>query len=240
VTGLTSGNWASFYEFRVFGLNSTNTTLANGYFYFFNHNSGQALAAASGTTTNGTPIEQWNFTGSANEVWAMTNLGSGQYQIVGLQSSLSLDVPLNSTNEGVDLDLSASTGGPNQKWILTPASAGYYTIQGVGSGLALNVIGNSTAEGALVEQQAPDGPSSQWSLSATAHLPSLQEQTRAGQIVLQAVLLQGQTCVLETSTNLAQWRPLATNTAPTAGTLELSDEISSADACRYYRVKFEQ
>jgi beta-galactosidase len=240
VTGLTGGDWASFYEFRVFGTDSTNTTLANGCFFIINRNSAQALDAAGGGTTNGTPIDQWTFNGNANQAWALTNLGSGQYQIIGLQCGLSLDVPGDSTTQGADLDLWTPNGGANQKWMITPASAGYYTIQGVGSGLSLNVSGSSTAQGALVEQRGGVGAAGQWSLNAAAHLPLVQGQTLAGQMVLQAVVFQGQTCVLETSTNLTQWWPVATNTATGAGWLALSNGISAGDACRYYRVQFVQ
>ena len=239
VTGLASGNWASFYEFRLFPAISSSTTLANGCYLFVNQNSGQVLDAADGGTTNGTPVDQWASAGSADQAWAVTNLGSGQYQITGMQSGLALTVPGNSTIQGVDLELWTPNGGAGQEWTMTPASGGYFTIQGVGSGLSLNVTGSSTAEGALVEQRAGSGPSSQWSLNATAHLPLVQAQALAGQIVLQATLFQGQTCVLETSTNLAQWFPVTTNTAAGAGTLELTDQIAG-DVCRFYRVQFAQ
>jgi len=240
VTGLPAGGWASFYEFRVFGPDSTNTALANGCFFFNNRNSGWELEAAGGGATNGTPIDQWAGTGGGNQAWAVTNLGSGEYQILGVQSGLSLDVPRNSTNEGVNLELWTPNGGTNQKWVITPVSGGYYTIQGVGSGLWLNVTGNSTAQGALVEQRGSSGQANQWSLRPTAHLPLLKEQIVAGQVVLQAILFQGQTCVLLTSTNLTQWWPVATNTAAGADALILSDGISTGDKCRFYRVQFQQ
>jgi hypothetical protein len=198
------------------------------------------LEAAGGGATNGTPIDQWAGTGGGNQAWAVTNLGSGEYQILGVQSGLSLDVPRNSTNEGVNLELWTPNGGTNQKWVITPVSGGYYTIQGVGSGLWLNVTGNSTAQGALVEQRGSSGQANQWSLRPTAHLPLLKEQIVAGQVVLQAILFQGQTCVLLTSTNLTQWWPVATNTVAGAGALVLSDGISTGEKCRFYRVQFQQ
>ena len=240
VTGLPAGAWASFYEFRVFGPDATNTALATGCFLFYNRNSGQLLEATGGGITNGTSIDQWAGNGGANQAWALTNLGSGQYQIIGVQSGLSLDVPLGSTNEGVDLELWTPNGGASQKWIIAPAAEGCYTIQGVGSGLWLNVTGSSTVQGALVEQRGGSGPASQWFLRAAAHLPLLQEETVAGQVAFQAILFQGQSCVLLASTNLMQWRPVATNTAAGAGALELSDGISTGDACQFYRVRFQQ
>jgi hypothetical protein len=224
----------------VFGPDSTNTALASGCFFLYNRNSGQLLDAAGGGTTNGTPIDQWAGDGGANQAWEVTNLGSGQYQIIGVQSGLSLDVPRNSTNEGVNLELWTPNGGANQKWMITPVSGNYCTIQGVGSGLLLNVTGSSTAQGALVEQRRGSGQACQWFLRPTAHLPLLQYQTVAGQVALQAILFQRQTCVLLASTNLTQWRPVATNTAADAGALELSDGISTGNTYQFYRVQFQQ
>lgn len=198
------------------------------------------MEAAGGGITNGSLIDQWNCNGTASQAWVVTNLGSGQYQIIGVQSGLSLDVPLNSTNEGVDLELWTPNGSVNQQWTITPASGGCYTIQGAGSGLLLNVTGSSTAQGALVEQRSGSGPASQWSLRPTAHLPLIQEPIVAGQVAVRATLFQGQTCVLLASTNLAQWWPVATNTAAEAGALILSDGVLTGDKCRFYRVQFQQ
>jgi hypothetical protein len=170
----------------------------------------------------------------------VTNLGFGEYQILGVQSGLSLDVPRNSTNEGVDLELWTPNGGTNQKWMIMPVSVGYYTIQGAGSGLLLNVTGSSTIQGALVEQRGSSGQANQWSLRPTAHLPLVQAQTVAGQVVLQATLFEPQTCVLLASTNLTQWWPVATNITAGAGALVLSDGIIIGDKCRFYRVQFQQ
>ncbi|HTI98658.1 MAG TPA: beta-galactosidase [Dongiaceae bacterium] len=240
VKSLTGGNWASFYEFQVFGLDATNTTLADGCFRLRNRNSGLLLHAAGGGVTNGTAIEQAADNGGAGQVWALTNAGGGQYELVQLQSGLALSSPADSTNAGALLELASASGGNGQKWNPVPVAGGYYQVLNAGSGLSLHVLADSAAAGACIEQQTDFGPASQWTLEPVAHLPLVSAQTLPGQITLLANLFQGQTCVLETSTNLTQWWPAMTNTLTAAGEMNWSNSVSGNTACQFYRVRFQQ
>jgi len=35
-------------------------------------------------TTNGTQIQQWTYSGGANQKWTLTDTGSGNYKIIGV------------------------------------------------------------------------------------------------------------------------------------------------------------
>jgi hypothetical protein len=61
----------------------------------------------------------------------------------------------------------------------------------------------------------------------------------SGQFKVLATAMQGQTCVLEISTNLTQWSPVQTNTALFDGQLQLGDQAVGGDICRFYRVRFQ-
>jgi alpha-glucosidase (family GH31 glycosyl hydrolase) len=69
--------------------------------------------------------------------------------------------------------------------------------------------------------------------------PLIRGQILAGQFSVQVTVQQGQTCVLETSTNLVQWWPMSTNTAVANGQMELTDGTSSEATSRFYRVQFQ-
>ncbi|MXV14055.1 RICIN domain-containing protein [Hufsiella ginkgonis] len=136
-------------------------TLANGTYKIVNRNSGLALDAKGQGTVNGTPVQQWSYSGANNQRWTVTSLGGGQYKIVGVQSGRSLDVTGQSLTDGAKIQLYDASSGNNQKWIITATSGGYYSIKGVHSNKMMEVAGNSTATGALVQQWASTGSNSQ-------------------------------------------------------------------------------
>jgi lysophospholipase L1-like esterase len=140
------------------------STIANGIYKLVNRNSGLVLDAQGQGTANGTPTQQWSYSGANNQRWTVTSLGSGQYKITGVQSGRSLDVTGQSTAVGAKIQLYDYSGANNQKWIITPTSGGYYTIKGMQSNKVVEVAGNSTATGALVQQWDALGTNSQqWS-----------------------------------------------------------------------------
>ena len=141
--------------------------VANGTYKIVNRNSGIVMDAQGQLTANGTPIQQWSYSGANNQRWTITNLGGGQYEIIGLASGRSLDVTGQSLLDGTAISLWDYWGGPNQKWVITPTTGGYYTIQGMQSGKMLEVVGQSLATGALIDQYSSNGGTNQqWAFQA--------------------------------------------------------------------------
>lgn len=140
---------------------SSSAALANGTYKIVNRNSGLVVDAQGQGTVNGTPIQQWSYSGANNQRWTVTNLGGGQYRIVGVQSNYSLDVTGQSTADGAKIQLYNSTSGNNQKWTITPISGGYYTIKGVQSGKLMEVAGSGTTTGTLIQQWTSTGANNQ-------------------------------------------------------------------------------
>jgi hypothetical protein len=143
------------------------TGIANGTYKIINRNSGLALDAKGQNTTNGTPIQQYAYSGGSNQKWTVTSLGGGQYKITGVQSGKVLDVKGQSTADGAAIQLYTDNGGSNQKWVITPASGGYHTVQGLQSSKLMEVAGSSTSAGALVDQWSDNGGNNQqWAFQA--------------------------------------------------------------------------
>ncbi len=75
-------------------------------------------------------------------------------------------------------------------------------------------------------------------VNATPWRAALQARAWAGELRVLAPAARGQICVLEASTNLADWQPLGTNTASDGNGLTLTDVIGNPHPLRFYRVKY--
>jgi hypothetical protein len=141
--------------------------LADGTYRIINRNSNLALDAKGQGTVNQTPVQQWTYSGGANQQWIITSLGGDHYKIVGLQSGKSLDITGQSLDDGAKVQLYDYNNGANQQWIISPAAGGYYTIQSVQSGKVIEVPALSTTAGTLIEQYSlNNGANQQWIISA--------------------------------------------------------------------------
>ena len=142
-------------------------SIANGTYKVVCRNDGQILDAKSKDSVNGTPIQQWNYSGGTNQKWTVTSLGGNLYKIVGLASGRCLDVTGNVTTDGAKIQLFDYHSGAGQQWSITPAGGGYYTVTSVRSGLLLDVVGSSKTPGALIQQwHSTDSTSQQWAFQA--------------------------------------------------------------------------
>ncbi|MFC0513002.1 DUF5010 domain-containing protein [Mucilaginibacter angelicae] len=148
-------------------LNTASGPISNGTYKIINRNSGMALDAQGQLTANGTPLQQWGYSGGNNQRWTITDLGGGQYKIIGVQSGRSLDVNGQSLADGAKIQLYDYNGGTNQQWVITATSGGYYSIKAVQSGKMMEIGGNSTTAGALVQQWGNNnGNNQQWAIQA--------------------------------------------------------------------------
>ena len=98
----------------------------SGYFNIINVNSGLALDDPSGSTSNGTIMQQYGITGTgnSNQQWQITAVGSGFYKIVNRTSGLSLDLTGGSLAENTAIQQYSAAGNGNfgQNWQFLPVS----------------------------------------------------------------------------------------------------------------------
>jgi len=147
-------------------LSTNGGPIANGTYKIESRNSGLVLDASGWGTANGTQINQWSYTGGANQLWTVTNLGNNQYSIIGVQSGKSIDINGWSSTNGTKVQLWDYSGGNNQKFTFTETRTGYYRITPVlAPGSCLDVTGYSSANGASVQLWSyGSGANEEWAL----------------------------------------------------------------------------
>ena len=142
--------------------------IGEGVYKVVNQNSGLALDAYAAGTTNGSVVDQWGYSGTANDQWLLSGGDNGVYQVSNMNSGLLLDV-----NGGSGaVDQWGSTGTSNQSWFIMPNLDGTYSIVNQKTGTLLQVLGKSTANGAqlgllsgLTLGQTPPS-NAEWTLGA--------------------------------------------------------------------------
>ncbi len=122
--------------------------------------SGRCLDVPNASQTDGTYLQIYDCSGTANQQWTAT--ASGALTVYGNKC---LDVPNRATTPGTRVEIWTCNGGTNQQWRINSDG----TVVGVGSGLCLDVTGAATANGTAVEIWTCNGGSNQkWTgLSAT-------------------------------------------------------------------------
>ena len=78
-------------------------------------NSGQALDVAGASTANGAAVDQWPYSGTANQQWSIISVG-GYYKLISRNSGQALDVAGQSTANGAHVDQWPDSGTTNQQW----------------------------------------------------------------------------------------------------------------------------
>ncbi|MDN0196247.1 RICIN domain-containing protein [Streptomyces sp. S.PNR 29] len=136
--------------------------LLTGPFRLVNRKSGKVMDVSGASTSNGGPVIQYTWSGSANQQWKLLPDYDGSYRLSNVNSGKVLEVPGSSTSSGTALDQWSDTNGTNQWWKLVPAAtSGYYRLVNIKSGLCADVQSGSTADGAKVIQWPANGGSNQ-------------------------------------------------------------------------------
>jgi alpha-galactosidase len=134
------------------------------YYRLISHNSGEALDVVGQSKANGALVDQWPYTGNANQQWSIIAVG-GYYKLISRNSGEALDVAGQSTANGASVDQWPDSGTANQQWSIISIGSGYYKLINHNSGQALDVAGQSKANGALVDQWPDSGSANQqWSI----------------------------------------------------------------------------
>lgn len=127
-------------------------TSMEGTYVISPRHSGKALDVYGFSTDNGGNIVQWAKSGSNNQKWKVTYVGSGYYKVESLHSGKALDVHAKSTADGGNIIQWTYNGGNNQQWKFNDLGNGYYSIINRNSGKSIDINGASTTDGANVIQ----------------------------------------------------------------------------------------
>jgi hypothetical protein len=145
--------------------------LLSGY-YIVNAYSGKVLDDPAFSTSNGTPIQQYQLNGLVNQRWDFVPLAGGNDLIVNKYSGKVLDDPAFSTANGAVIQQSQRNGLANQQWKLVALADGNYEVRNTYSGKVLDDPVASNSNGALIQQWQPSGYlNQQWMLLAASDDP---------------------------------------------------------------------
>ena len=96
-------------------------TDGDGYYTIISLNSGKALDAADGGTTDGTNVQQYEYNGTDAQLWQLVENSDGSYCILNKKSGLALDILSGVLSNGQNIQLYTANGTSAQKWYLIPA-----------------------------------------------------------------------------------------------------------------------
>lgn len=141
--------------------------IPDGTYVILNNYDGKALTDPSGSTSQGTIMEQVTNTNANYQQWIVTNLGNNIITLTNVASTYNLDVYDNSTSSGGLIDQWSANYDTNQEWQLTSVGNNLYKLTAVSSGLALSVVGGSSGSGVQLDQSGYSGGlSQQWIFTA--------------------------------------------------------------------------
>ena len=92
--------------------------LADGNDLIVNQASGLVLGDPGYSSSNGTPIIQWQLNGGLNEQWQFNYLGNGYYHIVNAYSDMAIGDPGFSKDPGTSIIQWSVNSGQNEEWQL--------------------------------------------------------------------------------------------------------------------------
>jgi glucosylceramidase len=145
------------------------TTLAassistSGYYQIVNEASGSCLDDTSGSTSNGTVLQQYTcYANNLNQEWQFTATSGGYYEVTTYNAStLAWNVVNSGTSSGTDMQLYTYGGGLNEQFEPALLSTGYYEFIDRNSGLCLNVPGGANTNGLQLQINTCNGSSSE-------------------------------------------------------------------------------
>ncbi|RLN01456.1 glycoside hydrolase family 97 catalytic domain-containing protein [Haloarcula sp. Atlit-7R] len=139
----------------------TNDIVSGEAYVLRNENSGKALDVEFASTSDGTNVHQYEYSGGENQQWVVTDLGTGYYKLEAVHSGKALDVEAAATGDGANVHQYEYSGGENQQWAITENADGTYRLLARHSGKALDVEAGATSDGANVQQYSYVGGDNQ-------------------------------------------------------------------------------
>ncbi len=97
-------------------------------FKITNKVSGKALSVMSSSTADGADIVQWDYTGTANQVWKFIPAGNGFYYLTANHSGKVVDIEGSSQTQHTYANQWTNNGGANQQFSVESIGGGYFKI----------------------------------------------------------------------------------------------------------------
>ncbi|RYX86702.1 hypothetical protein EON83_00555 [bacterium] len=119
--------------------------------------SGLALGIHDLSQEDGTPIDQFKYTGGPFQEWNVAPVGDGYFNISSLATGKSIDLFECSSAEGTKISQYGWGNNDCQRWRIEPTSDGSYRILSKSTKNAITLPGGTTAPQALVASYAPTG-----------------------------------------------------------------------------------
>lgn len=136
----------------------------NGVYKITAKHSGKVLG------TNGSTVQQQNYTGASSQHWRIQNLGASFFRITNIESGKVIDINGASRDAGAKAIQYNWNDAYNQKWQIIDCGDGYHRLVSVNTlGKALQISGSSDAAGANAELGVFNYSNNQlWEISAVS------------------------------------------------------------------------
>lgn len=135
--------------------------LAPGRYAIISKASGLALGVHDVSMDDGTPIDQFTYSGGAMQLWNVCPVGDGFYGISSLGTGKFFDLFECSPKDGTKISQYPWMNNDCQRWRIESAGQGAYRIIAKGGGTAITLPGGTKTLQALVVGSAWKGDSSQ-------------------------------------------------------------------------------
>lgn len=135
--------------------------LAPGRYAIISKASGLALGVHDILFDDGTPIDQFTYSGGDMQIWNVCPVGDGFYGISSLGTGKFFDLFECSPKDGAKISQYPWMNNDCQRWRIEPAGKGAYQIISKGGGTALTLPAGTNAPQALVVGSAWKGDSGQ-------------------------------------------------------------------------------
>lgn len=94
-------------------------------YYIKNIKSGKYLDVYNNSTSDGTKVIQYKYTGRPNQQWKVTEYSNGSCKLVSLSSNKLLTIENSGTDNGVAVKINSSRSGASQIFWIEPNADGY-------------------------------------------------------------------------------------------------------------------
>lgn len=143
--------------------------------------SNKCLDVPGGSTDDNVALNQFQCDNSAEQSFALLDVGNGYYSITARHSGKCFDVPNASTDVGLAINQNQCDNSPEQSFTLIAVGNDYYNIVAGHSGMCLNVWNNSQDDLAEITQEKCSGQQNQMFWFSALSTASVGQQTQQQQ-----------------------------------------------------------